>query len=46
MGIITKNETIVVNDKMQTNVPGVFACGNITGGLLQVSKAVYEGEKA
>lgn len=46
MGIITKNETIVVNDKMQTNVPGVFACGNITGGLLQVSKAVYEGAKA
>lgn len=46
MGIITKNETIVVNDKMQTNVPGVFACGNITGGLLQVSKAVYEGAEA
>lgn len=46
LGIITKNETIVVNDKMQTNVPGVFACGNITGGLLQVSKAVYEGAKA
>ncbi len=31
---------------MQTNVPGVFACGNITGGLLQVSKAVYEGAEA
>ena len=46
LGIITKNETIVVNDKMQTNVPGVFACGNITGGLLQVSKAVYEGAEA
>ena len=46
MGIITKHETIVVNDKMQTNVPGVFACGNITGGLLQVSKAVYEGAEA
>ena len=28
---------------METNIKGVYACGNITGGLLQVSKAVYEG---
>lgn len=46
MGIITKDENIVVNEKMQTNIPGIFACGNITGGLLQVNKAVYEGAKA
>lgn len=25
---------------------GVFACGDCTGGLLQISKAVYEGAKA
>ena len=31
---------------METNVKGIFACGNLTGGLLQVSKAVYEGAKA
>ena len=31
---------------METNVNGVLACGNLTGGLLQVSKAVYEGAKA
>ena len=31
---------------MQTNVDGLFACGNATGGLLQVCKAVYEGAKA
>ena len=46
LGIITENDNIKVNENMETNVPGVFACGNITGGLLQVSKAVYEGAKA
>lgn len=25
---------------------GIFACGDCTGGLLQISKAVYEGTKA
>ena len=28
---------------METNIDGLFACGDCTGGLLQVSKAVYEG---
>ena len=46
LGIITKKENIIVNENMQTNVKGIFACGNITGGLLQVSKAVYEGAVA
>ncbi|MCR5146426.1 MAG: FAD-dependent oxidoreductase [Clostridia bacterium] len=46
LGIITKNDKIVVNENMQTNIPGVFACGDCTGGLLQVSKAVYEGTVA
>ena len=26
-----------------TNIPGIFACGDIIGGLLQVSKAVSDG---
>lgn len=46
MGIITNEDEIKVNSKMQTNIPGVFACGNITGGLKQVSKSVYEGTVA
>jgi len=46
MGVLTDNNTIVVNEKMETNVPGIYACGNITGGLLQVNKAAYEGAKA
>ena len=28
---------------MRTNINGIYACGNITGGLLQISKAVYDG---
>ena len=46
LGIIMKNDKIMVDENMQTNVKGVFACGDCTGGLLQVSKAVYEGAKA
>ncbi|SDP77652.1 NAD(P)/FAD-dependent oxidoreductase [Selenomonas ruminantium] len=29
-----------------TNVPGLFAAGDCTGGLLQVAKAVYQGAEA
>ena len=43
LGIVQDGENIRVNEKMETNVKGVYACGNITGGLLQVCKAVYEG---
>ena len=43
LGIITKNSKIIVNEKMETNVPGIYACGDCTGGLLQISKAVHEG---
>ena len=46
LGIIQDGDNIKINDKMETNVPGVYACGNATGGLLQVCKAVYEGAEA
>ena len=46
LGILTKNDKIAVDENMQTNIKGIFACGDCTGGLLQVSKAVYEGTKA
>lgn len=46
LGIILNKNNIVVNENMETNVKGIFACGNVTGGLLQVNKAVYEGAKA
>ena len=46
LGILTQKDRIVVNENMETNIPGIYACGDCTGGLLQVSKSVYEGAKA
>ncbi len=43
LGAITNKDKIVVNEKMETNIEGLYACGDCTGGLLQVCKAVYEG---
>ena len=46
IGAVIKNNNIVVDENMQTTVKGLYACGDCTGGLLQVNKAVYEGAKA
>ena len=46
LGVIIKNDNIVVDENMKTNVDGLYSCGNSTGGLLQVAKAVYEGAVA
>ena len=46
LGVALEGDSIKVNPDMSTNAPGVFACGNVTGGLLQVCKAVYEGAEA
>lgn len=46
LGIITKKDKIIVDENMKTNIKGIYACGDCTGGLLQISKAVYEGTKA
>ena len=43
LGIIQDGENIKVNEEMKTNLEGLYACGNATGGLLQICKAVYEG---
>ena len=34
---------IVVNEKMETNVPNIYAVGDITGGMLLAHKASEEG---
>lgn len=39
-------KNIKVNQNMETNIPGVYAAGDCTGGILQISKAVYEGTVA
>lgn len=46
LGIYTDGDKIVVDENMQTNVPGIYACGNLVGGLLQINKAAYEGAMA
>ena len=46
IGLMTNGDKIVVDQNMQTNISGIYACGDCTGGLLQVSKAVYEGTVA
>lgn len=41
-----KHGFIVVNDKMETNVPGIFAIGDITGHPQLAHKAAHEGKVA
>lgn len=40
---IDEKGNILVNQNMSTNVPNLYACGDCTGGILQIAKAVYEG---
>jgi len=42
-GLAVENGYVTVDRKMNTNLPGLFAAGDCTGGPLQVSKAVGEG---
>ena len=46
LGVKSDGDKILTDEKAATNLPGVFACGDLTGGLYQVSKAVYEGATA
>lgn len=43
---LTEKGNIKVDREMASTIPGLFAAGDCTGGLLQVSKAVYEGSMA
>ena len=45
-GAVLEGNSIAVDRAMATNIPGLFAAGDCTGGLLQVAKAVYEGAVA
>ena len=46
IGAVVKNNNIVVDENMETTVKGIYACGDCTGGVMQINKAVYEGAKA
>lgn len=43
VGLQMDKNKIVVDSKMQTNIPGIYACGDCVAGLMQVPKAIYEG---
>lgn len=46
LGAQMNGRNLMVDEEMRTNLPGLFAAGDCTGGMLQVAKAVYEGAKA
>ena len=43
MGAALQGNQIQVNERMETTVPGLYACGDCTPGIAQVAKAVQEG---
>lgn len=46
IGAVIENGHIYTDENMQTTVPGLYAAGDCTGGMLQIAKAVYEGAVA
>ncbi len=46
VGALTENGKVLVDEAMATNVPGLFAAGDCTGGLLQIAKAIHQGAQA
>lgn len=45
-GIATNGRAIRVNDRLETNVPGVWAIGDAVGGWMLAHKAMVEGRVA
>lgn len=43
LGVAGPDGKLMLNEDMSTYVPGFFAAGDCTGGLLQVAKAVSDG---
>ena len=46
LGCEINGNAIVTDDKCATNLPGLYAAGDNTGGMLQIAKAVYQGAVA
>ncbi len=43
LGVEVESNKIVVSKHMETNIPGLFAAGDCTPGVMQISKAVGDG---
>lgn len=46
LGVITEGNSIVVDSEQRTNLEGLFAAGDCTGGFKQISTAVGQGALA
>ena len=46
IGLETQMGRIKANDKMQTNIPHIYAAGDVTGGILLAHVAMAEGDCA
>lgn len=46
LGAETNGGAIVVDENRRTNIPNLYAAGDCTGGLLQISKSVCDGAVA
>jgi dihydrolipoamide dehydrogenase len=46
IGIRHENGAIVVDEHMQTNIPGIYAAGDVVGGIMLAHLATAEGECA
>lgn len=46
IGLAHKNGTLLVNECMETNIPGIYAVGDVVGGIMLAHVAIAEGECA
>ncbi len=46
LGILTDNDSVLVDKNMQTNLDGLYAAGDCTGGFKQIATAVGQGALA
>jgi dihydrolipoamide dehydrogenase len=46
LGLAVDNGRIVVNERMETNIPGIYAIGDVIGGLMLAHVAMEEGKCA
>ena len=46
IGLSHQNGALTVNEHMQTNIPHIYAAGDVVGGMMLAHKAMAEGEFA
>lgn len=46
LGVATSSDGVGVDDRCATNIPGIFAVGDVTGGLMVSHAAIHQGRVA